>query len=128
MTLNSRYAAIMPVSQNYIQYVLDLLKALGPVTAKRMFGGAGLYLHELFFALIADDVLYFKVDEANKADYLNAGMGPFKPFGTYAMGYYEVPADVLEDEEQLKEWAQKAATAAMRISVARRKAPTRARK
>mgnify|MGYP001590181841 CR=1 FL=1 len=118
----------MPVSRNYLQYALELLKALGPVTAKRMFGGAGLYLEGLFFALIADDVLYFKVDEANKADYLNAGTGPFKPSGSYEMSYYEVPADVLEDEEHLKEWAQKAVTAAMRRSATRRKTPTRARR
>ena len=72
----------MTVSANYIHYVLDLLKVLGPVSAKRMFGGAGLYYDGSFFALIADDVLYFKVDEASKADYLGAGTGPFKPFGT----------------------------------------------
>ena len=116
----------MPVSGNYLQYVLDLLKVLGPVSAKRMFGGAGLYLEGSFFALIADDVLFFKVDDTNKADYLNAGTGPFKPFGSYAMSYYEVPADVLEDEEQLKEWAQKEVTAAMRRARARRKTPIRA--
>jgi len=116
----------MPVSGNYLQYVLDLLKVLGPVSAKRMFGGAGLYFEGSFFALIADDVLFFKVDDTNKADYLSAGTGPFKPFGSYAMSYYEVPADVLEDEEQLKEWAQKAVTAAMRSSAARRKTTTRA--
>jgi DNA transformation protein len=116
----------MPVSSNYLQYVLDLLKVLGPVSAKRMFGGAGLYLEGSFFALIADDVLFFKVDEANKADYLNAGTAPFKPFGSYVMSYFEVPVDVLEDEEQLKEWAKKAVTAAMRRSAARRKTPTRA--
>jgi DNA transformation protein len=116
----------MPVSGNYLQYALDLLKVLGPVSAKRMFGGAGLYLEGSFFALIADDALYFKVDDTNKADYLNAGTGPFKPFGSYAMSYYEVPADVLEDEEQLKEWALKAVTAARRSSSARRKTTTRA--
>ena len=103
----------MPVSENYLQYTIDLLKVLGPVSAKRMFGGAGLYLDGSFFALIADDVLYFKVDDANKADYLNAGTGPFKPFDSYAMSYFEVPADVLEDDDLLKEWAHKAVTAAM---------------
>ena len=118
----------MPVSGSYLQYTIDQLKVLGPVSAKRMFGGAGLYLDGSFFALIADDVLYFKVDDANKDDYLNAGTGPFKPFGSYAMSYFEVPADVLEDEEQLKEWAQKAVAAAMRSSTVRRKKPTRARR
>jgi len=118
----------MSVGANYIQYVLDLLRVIGPVSAKRMFGGAGLYLDGSFFALIADDVLYFKVDDTNKADYLNAGTAPFKPFGTYEMSYYEVPADVLEDDEQLKEWAQKAVVAAMRKAGPRRKTPRRVRK
>lgn len=53
----------MPVSQEYLDYVLDLLSIVGPVTARRMFGGAGLYLKGLFFALVADDALYFTVSK-----------------------------------------------------------------
>lgn len=98
----------MPVSREYLDYIVDLLSAVGPVAAKRMFGGAGLYLRGLFFGLVADDVLYFKVDDSNRQDYRDAGSRPFKPFDTYEMGYYEVPADVLEDEEKLREWAGKA--------------------
>ena len=98
----------MPVSPEYLDYIIDQLKAFGPVTAKRMFGGAGLYHHGVFFGLVADDVLYFKVDDGNRQDYIDAGMGPFKPFGSYSMGYYEVPADVLEDPDDLVLWAKKA--------------------
>lgn len=118
----------MPVSKEYIDFILDQLKAFSPVTVKRMFGGAGLYHQNAFFGLVADDVLYFKVDDGNRADYEAAGSGPFRPFETYAMNYYEVPADVLEDEEQLKEWANKAVNAAIKRSAARRKTPTRARR
>ncbi|NTW60172.1 MAG: TfoX/Sxy family protein [Nitrospirae bacterium] len=98
----------MPVSPEYLDYLIDQLKAFGQVAAKRMFGGAGLYHQGVFFGLVADDTLYFKVDDANKADYEAAGSGPFRPFGTYAMGYYEVPADVLEDPDELVLWAKKA--------------------
>jgi DNA transformation protein and related proteins len=98
----------MPISREYLDYIADQLKAFGPVTMKRMFGGAGLYHQGAFFGLVADDSLYFKVDDTNKADYEAAGSGPFKPFGTYAMNYYEVPADVLEDPEELGLWAKKA--------------------
>ena len=98
----------MPVSPEYLDYLIDQLKAFGPVTAKRMFGGAGLYHQGVFFGIVADDTLYFKIDDANKADYEAAGSGPFRPFGTYAMGYYEVPADVLEDPDELVLWAKKA--------------------
>ena len=105
----------MPVSQEYLDYVLDQLTAFGTVTSRRMFGGAGLYHQGKFFGLIADDVLYFKVDDGNRKDYVDAGMGPFKPFGSYAMGYYEVPADVLEDRDELARWTEKACNAAGRL-------------
>lgn len=118
----------MPVSQEYLDYIMDQLKVFGPVTVKRMFGGAGLYRQNAFFGLVADDVLYFKVDDGNRADYEAAGSGPFRPFETYAMSYYEVPADVLEDEEQLKEWANKAVAVATRKTAARRKTPTHGRR
>ncbi len=104
----------MPVTQGYIDYVLDQLAALGPVVAKKMFGGAGLYSGGTFFGIIADDVLYFKVDESTRSGYESAGMGPFRPYGkdSYAMQYYEVPADVLEDSDGLQSWAEQALSVA----------------
>jgi DNA transformation protein len=100
----------MPVSDEYLTYVLDQLGRVGHVRSKRMFGGVGLYVRGLFFALIADDVLYFKVGDSNRSDYEAAGMEPFQPFPdkSAVMQYYEVPIDVLEDEETLQEWAEKA--------------------
>lgn len=108
----------MGVSDGYLTYVVDQLGCVGPVQFKRMFGGVGLYMHGVFFALIADDVLYFKVDDSNRADYEAAGMGPFRPFPDKptVMQYYEVPADVLESTESLREWAQKALGVAQKKS------------
>jgi len=108
----------MGVSDEYLTYVLDQLGCVGPVRSKRMFGGAGLYLHGVFFALIADDVLYFKVDDSNRMDYEAVGMGPFRPFPKRptVMQYYEVPADVLENTDSLREWAQKALHVAQKKS------------
>ena len=60
-------------------HVLDLLTPLGPVTAPRMFGGFGIYLDGVMFALIADDVLYLKVDDRTRPDYEAAGAAPFRP-------------------------------------------------
>lgn len=118
----------MPVSPEYLDYIIDQLKAFGPVTAKRMFGGAGLYHQDVFFGLVADDVLYFKVDNANKADYEATGSGPFRPFGSYAMSYYEVPADVLEDIDRLQEWAIKAISAAGKRTPSARNRTSRGRR
>lgn len=86
------------------------------ITSRRMFGGVGLYADGLFFALIADNVLYFKVDDTNRSDFEGAGMAPFEPFGDgKVMQYYQVPAEVIEDLAVLQPWMEKA------VAIARRK-------
>jgi DNA transformation protein len=104
----------MPVTDDCITHTPDLLHGLGPLRIKRMFGGAGVYCGELFFAVLVDDQLYFKVDEANRGDYESPGLAPFGRTAT--MGYYPVPAEVTEEQEQLSEWAEKALQAARRKS------------
>jgi len=86
-----------------------------------MFGGVGIYASDRFFALIADDTLYMKVDESNRPDFEARGMGPFRPYGEHGevMQYYEVPADLLDDPEALRPWAEKAIAAAGRKKVKR---------
>ena len=81
-----------------------------------MFGGVGIYAAELFFALLDDDTLYFKVDDGTRPQFEDRGMAPFRPYGEdgEVMGYYEVPADVLEDPEELRAWVEAA------LGVARR--------
>ena len=107
----------MPSSKSYRDFVVEQLGRVVPqVRARSMFGGFGIYSGELFFALIANNVLYFKVDDVNRGDYEARGMGPFRPYGDDrdTMQYYEVPADLLEDAEQLGAWAEKAIGAARR--------------
>lgn len=106
----------MAVSANYLSYVLDQLSGLGSLQSRRMFGGIGLYCDDRFFALIDDDVLYFKVDDSNRADYTARGCEAFKPFeGAVSMNYYRVPEDVLEDSDDVRVWARKSvAVAAMK--------------
>ena len=102
------------VSDDYLEFVLEQLVVAGEVVARKMFGGVGLYLEGLTFALIADDVLYFKVDESNRSDYEAEGMGSFQPFKEKktTMPYYEVPIEVLENRDLLKEWADKSVVVA----------------
>ena len=104
-------------------FVIDQLSRVVPaVRGRAMFGGVGIYSGAFFFALIADDVLYFKVDDSNRPDFERRGMGPFRPYGEdgEVMQYYEVPADLLEDPEHLRSWAEKAVAVA-RSKRARRK-------
>ena len=114
----------MTVSASYKAYVLEQLQMLGAVSAKPMFGGIGLYTGGVFFALIDDDSLYFKVDETTRAEFEGMGSRPFQPYGegSYSMQYYEVPADVLESPMLLTQWAGKAVAVA-RKATAKRKRP-----
>lgn len=117
----------MAVGDDFRDFVLEQLTAAGQVTSRSMFGGIGLYLDGLFFALIDDDTLYFKVDDSNRARYEKAGSKPFCPFPDrpdQPMGYWQVPAEVLEDSEELARWACES----MGIALAkRRKRPARRR-
>ncbi len=105
----------MPVSDGYREFVIEQLSTIEPVTWRRMFGGVGIYAHGLFFAVISDDTLYFKVDAQNQPDYEAARQQPFKPMESEKpMRYYSVPISVIEDEERLREWMGKAVKVAER--------------
>jgi DNA transformation protein len=71
----------MPVSKEekeFVTYVVDLMQSLGPVRAKSMFGGHGIFLEGLMFGLIADSVLYFKVDQQTEMEFKARGLEAFK--------------------------------------------------
>ncbi len=106
----------MAVQPQYLEYVLEQLAALGSLRSHRMFGGIGLYSRELFFGLIDDDTLYFKTGESNIAEFRARNMPRFMPFPDRAevvLGYHQVPADVIEDAEQLVAWARQAVAVAL---------------
>jgi DNA transformation protein len=105
----------MAVSADFLAYVLEQLDRVEGVSSRRMFGGAGLYSHECFFGLIAEDTLYLRVDDANRARYTARGMGRFRPYADrpeLSMNYYEIPAEVLEDPQELSLWAAESIAAA----------------
>ena len=106
----------MAVSDEFVDYVLDQFSGWDDVSARKMFGGAGLYCDGVMFGLIADDVAYLKVDDTNREDFIKAGSSAFNPYPEkgkkYSMSYYETPADVLEDTELLGKWAERALTIA----------------
>ena len=101
----------MAVSDEFVDYVVEQLAAWDAVSVRRMFGGAGLYRGGAMFAVIADDIVYLKVDDSNRDDFLRAGSAPFEPYPdkikTTIRTYYEIPADILEDPDELARWAQR---------------------
>src|SRR4051812_30467292 len=105
----------MGFSPEYRAAVEEKLSAAVPLRTKPMFGGVGIYSEELFFALIAEDKLYFKVSELNQADFEARGMEPFYPYDSpKPMGYWELPPGVIDDHEELRVWIDKALAVASR--------------
>lgn len=116
----------MPVSESFRTFVVEQLGRVTPnIRPRNMFGGVGLYAGDCFFALIADDTLYFKVDDDTRPTYVARGMEPFRPYGEdgEVMQYYQVPEDAVEDPEALRTWVGEAIAVAQRA----RREPTRRR-
>jgi DNA transformation protein len=113
----------MRVTDGFRAFVLEQLAGVKALRARAMFGGVGLYAGDVFFGLIAADTLYLKVDDSNRAQYADAGMKPFKPYADKAMTmpYYQVPAGVLEDGDELAAWARAAVRVAERARTGSRK-------
>jgi DNA transformation protein and related proteins len=106
----------MPVSADFLTYVLEQLSAVPELASRRMFGGVGLYSGEHFFGLIDDDVLYLRAGESNRRDFEARGARPFQPFKDkpeLSMSYYEAPAEVLEDRDELAAWVRKSVAVAV---------------
>ena len=107
----------MAVTDGFREFVLEQLQqAARGIASRRMFGAIGVYAGEHFFAVIADDRLYFKVDDQTRPAFEAAGMEPFRPYGPdYAsIGYYEVPLGVLEAADDLRRWTRDAIAVAER--------------
>ena len=112
----------MPTSKKekeFVSYVVELMQAVGPVHAKSMFGGHGIFLDGLMFALVADSVLYLKVDAEIEEEFQSRGLEPFtynKKGKEYKMSYFQAPEEAMEDGEEMNAWANKAYSAALRAA------------
>ncbi len=117
----------MAVSESFRTFVIDQLgRVTTRVRVKSMFGGVGVYAGDHFFALIDDDVLYLKVDDTNRPDFVAKGMKPFAPFGEggEVMQYYRLPEDLLDDTDELKPWVERAIDVAVRKKAKKPRRPT----
>lgn len=105
---------------SFHEFVQELFAGLGPVQVKRMFGGAGVYAEGVMFALLADDAVYLKADDALKAELREEGCGPFvwipdsgpRKGEHVEMGYWRLPDAALDDPDRAAEWGHKALTVA----------------
>jgi DNA transformation protein len=111
----------------FVSHCRELLAPLGAVRVRRMFGGWGLYVDELFVALIAFDRLYLKADATTRQRFEAAGCQPFVYNArgkSVSLGYWTAPDEALESPALMTPWARLALLAAL---AARKPRPQRAR-
>jgi DNA transformation protein len=110
-----------------IDHLCDVLTPLGPVEARSMFGGWGLYLDGVMFALIAGQVAYFRADDVTRQDYESLGLNRFKPRADkpMTMPYHPLPPDLFDDPDLMVEWGERALDAARRAKS--KKAPKKSK-
>ncbi len=112
------------IEKEFVNYIVDLMQLIGPVYAKGMFGGHGIFLGDLMFALVADSILYLKVDKEVINEFEEKGLGAFtynRKDRKFKMSYYQAPEEALEDVEEMKVWANKAYGVALRAASKKRK-------
>ena len=92
--------------ESFKEFVLDQLRDLNDVEARRMFGGFGLYQDESFFGIIHKGKVFFKIDAATVGEYRKHKMKPFRPNAKQTLrSYYQVPVEIIEDADALRQWA-----------------------
>ena len=126
------YCHAMPSTASrppFVEHCAELLAPLGAVRVRRMFGGWGLYVDELFIALIASDRLYLKTDASSREAFAAAGCTPFvysSDGQSVSLGYWSAPDDALDSPALMAPWARRALQAAMAARAAKLSKPRRA--
>ena len=123
----------MVASDGFAEFLRDQLAPLGRVTMRRMFGKTGVFCDGVMLGMVADDTLYFRVDDDNRAAFKEAESSPplnyEKQGRTIDLSFWRAPERLLDDPDELVTWARAALAAARRVAAKRtapkRTAPTR---
>jgi DNA transformation protein len=107
------------MSDEFIDYVMELLGPFGTVRTRRMFGGHGVYLDGLMFAIVSDDTLYLKADEMNRVEFELAGceiFGYARKGRRATLDFFRAPEDAMDSAQLMLPWARTAYAAALRAN------------
>jgi DNA transformation protein len=109
----------------FLSHCLELLDPLGSSRARRMFGGHGLYVDDLFLALVIGERLYLKTDGQTRPLFEAAGCEPFVYDAAgkrISVAYFSAPDDAMESPTLMQPWARHALAAALRARAAKPRA------
>lgn len=110
----------MPPHPDFVSHCADLLSAVGAVQTKRMFGGCGVYVDDVFVAIVTGDNLYLKTDDQTQPRCTAAGATQFcftARGKLQATHFWSAPADAMDSPALMRPWAQLAFEAALRARV-----------
>jgi DNA transformation protein len=110
--------------KEFVAYVVELMQSIGPVRAKAMFGGHGIFLEDLMFGLVAGSVLFLKADKESESNFKVRELEAFtyvKNGKEFKMSYYQAPEEVLEEGEAMSYWGSMAYSAALRAASKKQK-------
>ena len=114
----------MALSPEFRALIEELLAPLGPVSVRRMFGGAGMFYEGVMFALISGDTLYLKTDDRNRARFEAEGCPPFtyraKDGRNTVLSYFRAPERLIDEPDELLDWCRSAIEAALRAHVGKK--------
>lgn len=101
----------MKNTEEYIQYITELIEPYGGCEVKKMFGSLGIFKEGVCFGGVMGNVFRLKVNDTNRADFEAYGMKGWQvPGKKMVMSYYEVPIEIMENKEDLLSWIDKAHT------------------
>lgn len=117
LLINSSKLNMPKKRSEFVEYALELIDPVGNISIRSMFGGYAIYKSGTTFALIADDEIYFKIDESNIEDFKKLNSRPFtyqKQDKIITMSYWLLPTEILENQEKLFEFVNKSYKAALK--------------
>jgi DNA transformation protein and related proteins len=119
----------MVASDSFAEFLREQLAPLGHVTMRRMFGKTGVFCKGLMFGMVTNDMLYFRVDDHNRAIFREAESVPplsYEKKGcTIDLAFWRVPDRLLDEPDELVTWARAALAAAHRVAAKRERAAPR---
>jgi DNA transformation protein len=115
----------MVASDSFVDFLREQLAPLGLLQARRMFGKTGVFCGGVMIGMIADDMLYLRVDDQNRTTFAEAAAAPplnyLKQGRAIDLAFWRVPDRLFDEPEELVTWARAALAAAQRVAAKREK-------
>ncbi len=127
----------MVASDSFADFLREQLAPLGALSMRRMFGKTGVFCDGVMLAMVADNTLYFRVDDHNKAFFKEAEVFPplnyEKKGESIDLAFWRAPERLFDEPDELVAWAREALAAAHRVAAKRERSqpkpkPKRAQK